>query len=242
MLTVEDLTVAFGPTTAVRGVTLHAAPGTVTGILGANGAGKSTTLLGIHGRVPRSSGRIVLDGQDVTGHDTRALVRAGLALCPENRRLFPGLTIEDNLLVGAHGQGRKVRRQRLRGIYDRFGWVHARRAEPAGRLSGGQQQTVAIARALMSDPRLVLLDEPSSGLSPVAVDEVGEALRDIARAGTAVLLVEQNVRLVRQLCSTAWVIAHGEITAHGTVAELFAAGAVSDAYLGKATVPPDSGS
>ncbi|GAA1094159.1 ABC transporter ATP-binding protein [Kitasatospora arboriphila] len=233
VLTVENLTVAFGPAVAVRGISLHAERGTVTGILGANGAGKTTTLLGIHGRVRRSSGRILLDGQDVTGHDTAALVRAGVALCPENRRLFPAMTIEDNLLLGADGHGRREQRRRLAGTYERFGWVAERRAEPAGRLSGGQQQTVAIARALMSRPRLVLLDEPSSGLSPVAVEEVGDLLETITLDGTAVLLVEQNVHLVRRLCRTAWVLAHGEVAAGGPVADLVRTGAVSDAYLGR---------
>ncbi|MFC0039898.1 ABC transporter ATP-binding protein [Actinomadura rayongensis] len=234
MLTVTDLTVAFGNTVAVRDVALSAASGTVTGILGANGAGKTTTLLGILGRVPRRSGTITFDGRDVTGDDTGALVRAGIALCPENRRLFPNMSIEDNLLLGAYGHGRKVRRERLERTYARFGWIRDRAAEPAGRLSGGQQQGVAIARALMSDPKLVLLDEPSSGLSPVAVDEIGELLAGIAAEGTAMLLVEQNVRLVRKLCSTAYVLAHGRVTASGPVDELFDADAVSDAYLGKA--------
>ena len=233
MLSVHGLTVAFGPTTAVRDVSLSAAPGTITGILGANGAGKTTTLLGILGRVPRRGGRIVLDGRDVTGLTTGGLVRAGIALCPENRRLFPSMTIEDNLLLGAYGQDRRTRAARLRQTYDRFGWLHQRRAEPAGRLSGGQQQTVAVARALMSDPRLVLLDEPSSGLSPIAVDEIGGLLREIAGDGTAVLLVEQNVRLVQALCSTAWVLAHGEVVAAGQVTDLLQSGSVSAAYLGR---------
>ncbi|MDT0309977.1 ABC transporter ATP-binding protein [Streptomyces sp. DSM 44917] len=237
MLTVSDLTVAFGPTVAVRGVSLTAEAGTVTGILGANGAGKTTTLLGILGHVPRRGGRITFDGRDVTALDTRALVRAGIALCPENRRLFPSMSIEDNLLLGAYGQPRATRQARLARTYERFGWLHDRRAEAAGRLSGGQQQTVAIARALMSDPRLVLLDEPSSGLSPVAVEEVGEVLRGIARDGTAMVLVEQNVRLVERLCSTAYVLAHGQVTASGPVDELIGGDAVSDAYLGTGDRP-----
>ncbi|MCD0453468.1 ATP-binding cassette domain-containing protein [Actinocorallia sp. API 0066] len=142
------------------------------------------------------------------------------------------MSIEDNLLLGAYGQPRRVRKERLARAYDRFPWVRDRAAEPAGRLSGGQQQSVAIARALMSEPRLVLLDEPSSGLSPVAVDEIGGLLAGIAREGTAILLVEQNVRLVQGLCSTAWVLAHGEVTASGPVADLVSADAISSAYLG----------
>ncbi|WP_326600264.1 ABC transporter ATP-binding protein [Streptomyces sp. NBC_01803] len=234
MLTIHHLTIAFGPTTAVRDLTLHARTGTITGILGANGAGKTTTLLGIHHRVPRHTGHITLDGHDVTQHDTTALVRAGIALCPENRRLFPNMTIEDNLLLGAYGQGRATRRARLERAYERFPWLRERRNEAAGRLSGGQQQTVAIARALMSEPRLILLDEPSSGLSPVAVDEIGQVLHDIAADGTTMLLVEQNVRLVEKLCTTAYILAHGQITAHGPVTQLLSTDTVSNAYLGPA--------
>ncbi|GAB3673035.1 ABC transporter ATP-binding protein [Actinocorallia lasiicapitis] len=232
MLTVENLTVAFGPTTAVRNISLHAAAGTVTGLLGANGAGKTTTLLGVHARVPRRSGRILFDGADVTSYDTGALVRAGLALCPENRRLFPNMTIEDNLLLAAHGTPRRTRQARLTAAYTRFPWVADRRAEPAGRLSGGQQQIVAIARALMSAPKLLLLDEPSSGLSPVAVKEIAAVLHSIAAEGTTILLVDQNVALAQSLCSTAYVLAHGEVTAAGPIARLAADNAISDAYLG----------
>ncbi|WP_033323996.1 ABC transporter ATP-binding protein [Actinomadura atramentaria] len=234
VLEVSGLTVAFGATTAVREVSLTAAAGTVTGILGANGAGKTTTLLGVLGLVPRRAGTVAFDGRDVTALETGALVRAGIALCPENRRLFPSMSIEDNLLLGAYGHGRKVRRARLDRTYERFAWLRDRAAEPAGRLSGGQQQAVAIARALMSEPRLVLLDEPSSGLSPVAVDEIGELLAGIAADGTAMLLVEQNVKLVQRLCSTAYVLSHGRVTASGPVADLLRDDAVSDAYLGKA--------
>jgi len=238
MLTVHDLTVAFGPTIAVRDVTLHAAPGTITGILGANGAGKTTTLLGILGRVPRRNGRIIFNGRDVTDHDTRALVRAGIALCPENRRLFPNMSIQDNLLLGAYGQSRKTQRRRLAQTCERIPWLGDRGLDPAGRLSGGQQQIVAIARALMSEPELVLLDEPSSGLSPVAVEEIGHILHAIARDGTAIVLVEQNVRLVQELCSTAWVLANGQVTAQGPVTDLVKAQAISDAYLGAAQPLP----
>jgi branched-chain amino acid transport system ATP-binding protein len=232
LLLVEDLTVRFGTTTGVRGVSLQVPAGEITGVLGANGAGKTTTLLGIHGRVPRASGRIVLDGEDVTGLDTVRLVRRGLALCPENRRLFPSMSIQDNLLLGAFGRSRKIEQQRLAEAYDRFPWVAERRSELAGRLSGGQQQTVAIARALMSAPRLLLLDEPSSGLSPVAIEEVRQLLVQIAADGTAVLLVEQNVKLVQSLCRTAWVLAHGQVKDSGPVEELLSGVRVADAYLG----------
>ncbi len=239
LLSVEDLTVRFGTTTAVRAVSLEVLAGTVTGVLGANGAGKTTTLLGILGRVQRASGKIVLDGQDVTGLSTVQLVRAGISLCPEGRRLFPNMTVQDNLLLGAYGRGRRTERSRLTKIYEQFPFCHERRGELAGRLSGGQQQVVAVARALMSAPRLLLLDEPSSGLSPVAIEEIRQILATIAADGTAVLLVEQNVSLVSALCQDAWVLAHGEVRDAGRVAELLSGVRLADSYLGVADGPED---
>ena len=239
LLEVHDLTVRFGHTIGLRGVSLAVGAGSVTGVLGANGAGKTTTLLGIQGRVARASGRIVFDGTDVTALSTVELVRAGIAMCPENRRLFPNMSIEDNLLLGAYGHPRRVQQARLAAAYERFAWVGQRRRELAGRLSGGQQQVVAIARALMSEPRLVLLDEPSSGLSPIAIDEVGALLKEVAAAGTAVLLVEQNVKLVQSLCEHAYVLAHGSVRADGPVDELMHGATVADAYLGGLDVLED---
>ena len=232
LLVVENLTVSFGVTVAVRGVSLEVPAGRITGVLGANGAGKTTTLLGICARVPRTTGRIVLDGEDVTGLSTVALVRAGIALCPENRRLFPNMTLQDNLLLGAYGCGRKTEQARLAEAYERFPWVADRRNELAGRLSGGQQQTVAIARSMMSHHRLLLLDEPSSGLSPVAIEEVRLLLEQVTAEGAAILLVEQNVKLVQALCDTAWVLAQGQVKDSGPVSELLSGVRVADAYLG----------
>lgn len=232
LLQVTDLSVRFGNTTAVRNVSIDVPAGRTTGILGANGAGKTTTLLGILNRVPRAGGRIEFGGNDITGLSTTQLVKAGIALCPENRRLFPNMTIEDNLLLGAFGRGRRTERSRLKTAYERFPMLGKRRRELAGRLSGGQQEIVAIARALMSQPKLLLLDEPSSGLSPVAIDEVAEVLRQVANDGTAVLLVEQNVKLVQTLCASAWVLAHGQVRDHGPVSDLLSGVRVADAYLG----------
>ena len=232
LLEIDDLTVRFGTKTGVRNISLQVPAGRMTGVLGANGAGKTTTLLGIHARVPRASGRILFDGQDVTGLNTVALVRAGIALCPENRRLFPNMTVEDNLLLGAYGRGRKVEQARLSHAYERFAWVAKRKGELAGRLSGGQQQTVAIARSLMSAPKLLLLDEPSSGLSPIAIEEVRVLLEEVVADGTTVLLVEQNVKLVQSLCDSAWVLAHGQVKDSGPVSELLSGVRVADAYLG----------
>lgn len=232
LLSVRDLTVRFGAVTGVRDVSLDVPAGRITGVLGANGAGKTTTLLGILGRVPRESGTVTLDGRDVTDLGTVELVKAGIALCPENRRLFPNMSVEDNLLLGAFGTGRRVEQTRLAEVYDKFGWVRERRRELAGRLSGGQQQTVAIARSLMSAPALLMLDEPSSGLSPVAIEEVRVLLERISADGTAVLLVEQNVKLVQELCETAVVLAHGQVKDSGLVTDLLSGARVADAYLG----------
>lgn len=232
LLRVTDLSIRFGTTVAVRDVSLEVSVGSTTGVLGANGAGKTTTLLGILARVPRLSGRIEFDGADVTDLNTVQLVNAGIALCPENRRLFPNMTIEDNLLLGAFGRGRRFGTVRLNEMYERFPMLGQRRSELAGRLSGGQQEIVAIARALMSQPKLLLLDEPSSGLSPIAIDEIRTVLQELVAAGTAVLLVEQNVKLVQTLCESAWVLAHGQVKDHGLVSDLFAGVRVADAYLG----------
>ena len=232
LLSVDDLTVRFGSTVGVRSVSVEVEAGEIAGILGANGAGKTTTLLGIHARVPRVGGRRALrrEGCDLAQH--RPTGTAGIALCPENRRLFPNMSIEDNLLLGAYGNSRAVQQERLAASYERFQWIGERRSELAGRLSGGQQQIVAIARALMSNPKVVLLDEPSSGLAPVAIEEIRALLEHVAASGTAVLLVEQNVKLVQSLCQRAWVLAHGTVKDAGAVAELLEGARVADAYLG----------
>ena len=151
------------------------------------------------------------------------------------------MSIEDNLLLGAYGQGRRTERLRLQEAFDRFPMLKERRRELAGRLSGGQQETVAIARSLMSHPKLLLLDEPSSGLSPIAINEVGEALSKVVEDGPAVLLVEQNVKLVRALCENAWVLVHGQVKDHGPVGELLAGVRVADAYLGGLPLTEEAG-
>lgn len=232
LLTVRELTVRYGGATAVRGIDLDVAEGTVTGILGANGAGKTSTLMGIMRAVPRVTGAMTMAGGDLSGAHTRDVVEAGVSLCPQNRRLFASMTIEENLLLGAQRKSRAVVRSRLDEAYERTPWLATRRREAAGRLSGGQQQLVAIARALMSAPRLLMLDEPSSGLSPVAVIEVRELLERICASGLTVLLVEQNTHLVQALCSSVYVLSEGRIVGHDTVENLVANDLLSDAYLG----------
>lgn len=232
LLTVRSLTVRYGGATAVRGIDLDVAGGTVTGILGANGAGKTSTLMGIMRAVPRVTGSLVIGGEDYSAAHTRAVVEAGVSLCPQNRRLFASMTIEENLLLGAQGTPRAVIRRRLDEAYERTPWLASRRREAAGRLSGGQQQLVAIARALMSAPRLLMLDEPSSGLSPVAVIQVRELLEQVCASGLTVLLVEQNTHLVQALCSSVYVLSEGRVVGHDTVQNLVADDLLSEAYLG----------
>ncbi len=232
LLNIDGLTVTFDRAAALREVSLEVSAGEVVGVLGANGAGKTTLLRAIIGRAPKAAGSITFDGRDVTRSQTHDLVKAGMSLCLEGRRLFPNMTIHENLLLGAHGRPRAEVAARTDSFYDRFDWMGPRRGELAGRLSGGEQQAVAIARALMSEPKLLLLDEPSSGLSPVAIEQVRSILEDVCASGTTVLLVEQNIKLVVDLCRTAWVLARGQVQDHGPVSELMAGVRLEDAYLG----------
>lgn len=232
LLTITDLHVGYGAVEALHGVDIAVEAGAVTGVLGANGAGKTSLLMGVMGATPRRSGSIRFDGAELLQAPTARIVEAGLALCPQNRRLFPSMSIEDNLLLGASLSPVRVARERLDEAYERTPWFAQRRRESAGRLSGGQQQLVAIARALMSAPRLMMLDEPSSGLSPVAVQEVRALLEQVAASGLTVLLVEQNTHLVQHLCASVYVLADGRVVGHDTVEGLVAKDLLSDAYLG----------
>lgn len=232
LLAIKDFTVGYGAVEAVRRVDLDVERDTVTGVLGANGAGKTSLLMGIMGATPRRSGSVTFGGAELAAAPTRRIVESGIALCPQNRRLFQSMSIEDNLLLGAALESPKAARARLDEAYARTPWFAQRRREAAGRLSGGQQQLVAIARALMSAPRLLMLDEPSSGLSPVAVHEVRELIEQVVAGGLAVLLVEQNTHLVQHLCSSVYVLAEGSVVGHDTVEGLVANDLLSDAYLG----------
>ena len=232
LLTISDFLVGYRTVEALHGVALSVESGTVAGVLGANGAGKTSLLMGIMGATPRRSGSVLFDGVELGQAPTGRIVDSGIALCMQNRRLLPSMSIEDNLLLGANQAGNRVARERLDAAYTRTPWFAQRRREAAGRLSGGQQQLVAIARALMSDPRLLMLDEPSSGLSPVAVQEVRVLLETVAAQGLTVLLVEQNTHLVQHLCSSVSVLAEGRVVGQGTVQGLVAQDLLSDAYLG----------
>ncbi len=234
LLDIAGVSVRFGNVPALRGVSLSVDAGEAVAVLGANGAGKTTLLRAIMGRVPIAAGTLALDGAAIGGMRTSRLVDRGLSLCPEGRQLFPAMSVEDNLLLGAHRAGRPAARLRLAAIYDRFPWLGERRRVLAGAFSGGEQQIVAIGRALMAAPRLLLLDEPSSGLSPVAIGRVRELLGQVRAGGTAILLVEQNVQLAAAMTGRAYVLNRGVIEAAGETAALVESTALADAYLGGA--------
>jgi branched-chain amino acid transport system ATP-binding protein len=227
LLAVEDLRVRYGAVEAVHGISFSAAAGGVTALIGANGAGKTTTLSAISGLVG-ASGRVVFDGRDVRGHPPHEIVRAGIVQVPEGREILARLSVEENLLLGL-GRGD---RGALASAYERFPILAERRRLPGGALSGGEQQMLAIARALLARPRLLLLDEPSLGLAPKMVATVFETLADLRRQGVAMLLVEQNALRALRLADRAFVMELGRITMTGTGEELLRDDRVARTYLG----------
>lgn len=239
ILEFDRVTVHYGPSRALNEVSLTVRPGEIVSLLGGNASGKSTTMKTALGLLRPTSGTVRIDGQDVTATAPAARISAGLASVPEARRVFPAMTVEENLYVG--GYIRKERRSvlvaRAAEMFEHFPRLAERRKQQAGTLSGGEQQMLAFARALMSEPRLICMDEPTMGLSPLLVDRV---LEEIARLNTelglAILIVEQQAELALSIAHTANVLRSGEIVLHGPAAELKDSAAVRDAYLGKATV------
>lgn len=234
MLEVRNLTVSYGPLEAVRHINFTVGVGQIVALIGSNGAGKSTTLKAIIGLEPAAGGRITLDGEDIAKRNSAARVHSGIALSPEGRRLFGRMSVQDNLLAGAHGvRSRNVVRRILDEIYALFPRVLERRSQLAGSLSGGEQQMVAIGRALMANPRLLMLDEPSLGIAPKIVAEIAGAIERINRdKNMSIILVEQNARLALQLSHHAYALEHGEIIRNGMGSELLADPYVQKAYLG----------
>jgi len=233
MLEVEDLNVRYGRVHAVRGASLSVADGEVVAVLGANGAGKSSLLKAILGLVPSESGRVRLAHTEVTGWPPARRLGHGLALVPEGRRILVGLTVEENLLMGAYARRDAAAvRAEIADIYERFPNLGARRALPASVLSGGEQQMLAIGRGLLARPRLMMLDEPSLGLSPLLVQELFLLLRKLNRDGLALLLVEQNTTMALAVAARAYVMELGRVATHGTPRELLADDRLRAAYLG----------
>ena len=234
MLRIEDLEVAYGGVRAVGGVSLHVGRGEVVALLGANGAGKSSTLRAAVGSVRARAGRVVFDGQDITGTPPHRLVSRGMAMIPEGARVFARQSVEANLRLGAFTVREQAEVQRrLEQVYQTFGRLAERRAQLAGTLSGGERQMLAIGRALLSAPRLLLIDEPSLGLSPKLVEEVFEALAGLNREqGLSVLLVEQNTAMALDLAARGYVLQSGQVVLHGSAEELRNDDEVRRAYLG----------
>ena len=233
MLEVLDLDVAYGAAPALWGTSLRLAAGELVCVLGPNGAGKTTLINAIAGLHPARGGRIVMEGRDLTTLPPHRFCSAGIAIVPEGRRLFTGMSVLENLELGSYLPAAKSqRRASLQSVLELFPALQAKLASPAGELSGGQQQMVAIARALMARPRLLLLDEPSLGLSPRIVHDVFAAVRRINAEGMSVLLVEQNVVMAMEVSTRAYVLEEGRIVADGAPAELLARPEIQRAYLG----------
>lgn len=233
MLKIRDLTAGYEKSEVLRGVSFDVHAGEIVTIVGANGAGKTTTLKTLCGIVRASSGSIEFDGLQLLAHQPHDIVALGVTMVPEGRQLFPFLTIEENLLMGAYKpSARKFRKERMEEVLDIFPRVKERLSQLAGSLSGGEQQMVAIARGMMADPRLLIFDEPSLGLSPILVEQMFDIIRMVADRGTTVLLVEQNVFHTLQVANRGYVLENGTITLTGTGKELLSNPHVRRAYLG----------
>ncbi len=234
LLEVRGLKVAYGGINAVKGIDLDVRAGELVTLIGANGAGKTTTLKALSGLITPAAGSVRYDGQDVTGTPAFALVRRGLALVPEGRGVFARLTVAENLAMGAYIRDDKAQiAADCERAYATFPRLAERRAQLAGTLSGGEQQMLAIARALMCKPRLLLLDEPSMGLAPIVVQKIFETIRTVAREGVTLLLIEQNARLALQTCDRGYVMESGVITLSGEAQALLDNPEVRRAYLGE---------
>ncbi|NLO82993.1 MAG: ABC transporter ATP-binding protein [Clostridiales bacterium] len=233
MLEIRDLHVHFGVIHALKGISMTVNDGEIVTLIGANGAGKTTTLRTISGLKKPTSGDIILNGTNIAGMSARQRVAMGISHAPEGRRVFPAMTVLENLEMGAYLRKDKAEVAKdLKMVYDLFPILADRQKQPAGTLSGGEQQMLAIGRALMSRPKILLLDEPSLGLAPLLVQEIFNIIKDVNRAGTTVLLVEQNARMALQIAHRAYVMETGSIVLSGGGAELLQSDQVKKAYLG----------
>jgi branched-chain amino acid transport system ATP-binding protein len=233
MLKLETIDAGYGGFQALFGVSMEVNAGEAVAVIGANGAGKTTLLRVISGLLPPTSGAMVMEGRDLVSTPAHKIIETGIAHVPESRRLFPRLTVHDNLRMGAFIPGARARfAERLDYVYTLFPRLKERQTQMAGTLSGGEQQMCAIARALMSGPKLVLLDEPSMGLAPVVVAQVFDLVRRIRAEGYTVLIVEQNVRQVLKVADRAYLLEVGRIKAAGSAAELAASDDIRKAYMG----------
>ena len=234
MLKIENLHVAYGGIQALRGISLEVPDGKIVTLIGANGAGKSTTLRTISGLVKAASGSISWNGEELLGKPIDKIVTSGIAMSPEGRRVFPDMTVLENLKIGAYLRKDKAEIEKdIQWVYSLFPRLEERSWQLAGTLSGGEQQMLAVGRALMSRPKLMMLDEPSLGLAPLVVQDIFSIIREINRQGVTVLLVEQNANMALKIADQAYVLETGNITMSGTGAELLVNEKVREAYLGK---------
>ena len=233
MLEISKLVCCYGKVQAIKGISLSIGQGQLVALIGANGAGKSTTLRSISGILPPASGRLIFEGNDITNCSAREILARGIAHCPEGRRIFPDMTVDENLEMGAYlrRDSAEVAQDRDR-IFAQFPRLAERRSQIAGTLSGGEQQMLAIGRAIMSKPKLMMFDEPSLGLAPNIVEQVFKIIDDIRKAGTTVLMVEQNAYSALEMCDYAYLMEAGSIVLSGRGSELIDDKHVRAAYLG----------
>ncbi len=232
LLTVNDIHVYYGSIHAVKGVSFEVNEGEVVTLIGANGAGKSTVLNTISGLLTPKSGSITFDGQDLHGVAPHKVISHGLAQVPEGRRVFLQMTVEENLEMGAYTRPNSEIAPGIADVYQRFPRLKERRTQVAGTLSGGEQQMLAMGRALMSKPKLLMLDEPSMGLAPILVEQIFDIIKELHKAGTTILLVEQNAQAALSVADRGYVLETGKIVTSGTGQELLASPEIKKAYLG----------
>ena len=234
LLKVTDLIVSYGGIEALKGISFEVAQGQIVTLIGANGAGKSTTLRTISGLVRAKEGRVYFEGRDITDFGTQKIVETGIAMVPEGRRVFANLSVLENLRIGAYlRKDREVIEQDIQYVYDLFPRLRERSWQLAGTLSGGEQQMLAVGRAMMTRPKLIMMDEPSLGLAPLVVKDIFRIIQTLKETGMTVLLIEQNANAALHACDFAYVLETGRITMQGTGEELLASSAIQEAYLGK---------
>lgn len=234
MLSVKNINVYYGSIHAIKDISFHVNEGEIVTLIGANGAGKTTTMHAISGLLKLQSGEIDYCGQTISKMEAHKIIRLGLAQVPEGRRVFSGLTVQQNLQMGAYTRrdGKEAIQNDFDMVFDLLPRLKERRNQPAGTLSGGEQQMLAMGRALMSNPKLLMLDEPSMGLAPLLVEQIFDIIKELHRAGTTILLVEQNAQMALSVADRGYVLETGRVTLTGPGRELLADEAVKKAYLG----------
>lgn len=231
-LKVEDLHVHYGAIHALKGIDIEVNEGEIVTLIGSNGAGKTTTMNAISGLLKPSGGKIIFQDEDVTKLDTPHIVKRGICLSPEGRQVFPELTVEENLDMGAYLRTPKEKSETIELVYDLFPRIRERRGQAAGTLSGGEQQMLAVGRALMGKPKLLMLDEPSLGLAPIVIQEIFDLIVRINKLGTTILLVEQNAKMALSISNRGYVLETGKIVLHDSAEALLNSEKVRAAYLG----------